>query len=99
MDSELLTFKNKALASRTSASRFREQLSCLLGLGSTVQIDLQGVETISDSFADELFGVLTQEFGANFLLDHIRVVGGSDAALYSVATAIDRRATGELVAA
>jgi hypothetical protein len=57
-----------------------------------IQIDLAGVESISQSYADEIFGVLVEEFGCEDVLQKIKLKNANDYILESIAIVIDRRA-------
>jgi hypothetical protein len=56
-----------------------------------VVIDLSEVQSISESFADELFGVLVMERGFNFVVEHLKIVNAADDVLRSIAVAMKRR--------
>ncbi|MEX1140982.1 MAG: STAS-like domain-containing protein [Thermoleophilaceae bacterium] len=49
------------LTGRTAAARLREEIERELAADGEVTIDLEGVEAISPSFADELFAKLPRE--------------------------------------
>lgn len=57
-----------------------------------IQIDLLGVESISESYADEIFGVLVAEFGYEDVLNKIQIMNATDYVLENIAIVIDRRA-------
>lgn len=88
---EAYTFQHTDLASRTLASRERSNLAQELANGDQVVIDLKKVESISESFADELFGVLVMERGFDFVVKHVKIVNAADDVLRSIAIAMKRR--------
>src|SRR4051812_19332276 len=55
------------LASRGRAARLREEIEAALEAGEVVTVDLAGVETVSPSFADELFAKLAPHAEAGAL--------------------------------
>ena len=57
-----------------------------------IEIDLSGVESISESYADEIFGVLVDEFGFAGVLKHIQIMNAKNYVLANIAIVIDRRA-------
>lgn len=57
-----------------------------------IQIDLGGVESISESYADEIFGVLVEEFGFEDVLSKIQITNAKKYVLENIAIVIDRRA-------
>jgi hypothetical protein len=78
------------LASRTSASRLRSSFEGEL-IDSTVRLDLTNVLSISESYADELFGVLVQQYGLEWVFSRIQVVGASPPVVRTIRTAIRYR--------
>ncbi|AKV06148.1 hypothetical protein B723_06975 [Pseudomonas fluorescens NCIMB 11764] len=88
---EAYTFRHTDLASRTLASRERSSLYKLLSDQDQVVIDLGDVASISESFADELFGVLVLEQGFDFVVNHVKIVNAADDVLRSIAIAMKRR--------
>lgn len=56
-----------------------------------IQIDLSGVEAISESYADEIFGVLVEEFGFEDVLSKIQITNAKNYVLENIAIVIDRR--------
>lgn len=57
----------------------------------TIKIDLSGVESISESYADEIFGVLVEEFGCEDVLSKIQILNAKKYVLENIAIVIDRR--------
>ena len=79
------------LASRQAAAHLRTQVeSCVLA-GEQVSIDLNGVFSISESYADELFGVLALRYGLEWLSDHVALHNVNPTAFRAIAGAIRQR--------
>ena len=54
-------------------------------------VDCSGVRTMSESFADELFGVLVLDYGTGWFRAHIRLEGASESVRVAILRAIDAR--------
>lgn len=64
------------VSSRAHAAQLRIQIiNSLCPTCERTTVDFTGVRTISDSFADELFGVLVEECGEDWFRQHIEVLG------------------------
>ncbi len=62
------------LSSRYRAARLRGEIFDVASeAGVRCEIDFAGVRTLSDSFADELFGVLVSERGEPWFKEHVLV--------------------------
>lgn len=83
------------LASRTLAVPFRQMLETAFieDKSSIIELDFKAVQSISESYADELFGILVKEFGVETVLDRMKIINADDYVLESIASVIDRRAT------
>lgn len=80
------------LSSRSTGSQVRDSVLAGLALDTdTISIDCAGLRTLSESFADELFGILVAVHGKEWFRLHIRVVGMSDSARSTILRAIDAR--------
>lgn len=79
------------LASRRSAAALRAEIELLLHAHQRVAIDLSGVQTTSESYADELFGILARDFGLEGFSHQISIRGASADVLRRVAGAIKER--------
>lgn len=62
------------LSSRWRASGLRRQVLTVVAGGEVCAVDFDGVRAVSDSFADELFGVLAEERGDEWFREHVRLV-------------------------
>jgi hypothetical protein len=79
------------LASRRSAALLRLNIQDILNSGDLPTVDLSHVKNISESYADEFFGILAFEHG----LESISVLGAENSVLKEIAKAIRRRVTDE----
>lgn len=92
---KVFSLPNGDLASRTLAVPFRQMIERAFSEdeSSTIELDLKAVQSISESYADELFGILVKEFGVETVLDRMKITNADDYVLESIASVIDRRAT------
>lgn len=79
------------LASRTQAIPQRHKIENLLIEGNTIKLDLSGVLSLSESYSDEIFGVLVVKHGPRKVLNNLKVLNASPAILKSIAKVIQRR--------
>lgn len=79
------------LASRNQAIHQRHKIEVLIKSGSSVDLDLSGVCSISESYSDEIFGVLVVKFGVTKVLNQVKVRNASPSILKSIAKVIQRR--------
>ncbi|KAB7676545.1 STAS-like domain-containing protein [Plesiomonas shigelloides] len=91
MDRIAYKFPAGDLASRTQAIPQRHQIEALLKTGETVDLDLSDVLSLSESYSDEIFGVLVVKFGVVQVLSQIKVRNASPSILRSIAKVIQRR--------
>ncbi|MGU3905886.1 STAS-like domain-containing protein [Escherichia coli] len=61
------------LASRNQAIPQRHKIEGFIKEGYTVDLDLSGVYSISESYSDEIFGVLVVKFGVTKVLSQVKV--------------------------
>lgn len=78
------------LASRRNASPQRELIKNQIS-ENHVLIDCSRVLSISESYADEIFGVLVKKYGIDFVLKNTTVVNASKSVLRVIASVIYRR--------
>ncbi len=71
------------LASRHSAAKLRQRILQEIRNG-LVELDFSGVQGLSDSFADELFGVLAENYGVGDLFTRLRTINANDAVIQSI---------------
>ncbi|NEK83098.1 MAG: STAS-like domain-containing protein [Pantoea ananatis] len=79
------------LASRTQAIPQRHKIETLLFEGNTIKLDLSGVLSLSESYSDEIFGVLVVKHGQKKILSCLKVQNASPTILKSIAKVIQRR--------
>ncbi len=91
MDSKEIKLKGPDLASRQTAAAVRCRVLDQAGKGIAVDVDLEGVASVSESYADELFGVLVAVKGLDWLVRNVKVAHASEHVLRTIAVAIDRR--------
>lgn len=91
MDEAKLVIKSPDLASRSSAAIERHKLLQHIAQGNAVVVDLSDVITISDSYADELFGVLVAVHGLDWFVKNISLINVSEHVLKSIAIVVKRR--------
>ncbi|QNH03771.1 STAS-like domain-containing protein [Pseudomonas sp. B11D7D] len=85
------TFQRTDLASRALAAQERKTILAQLDRSPRFTIDLGSVHSISESFADELFGVMVLERGVGFVTSHLRLINANESVLRSIAIAMKRR--------
>ena len=78
------------LSSRRAAAIQRAELLDAVQEG-LVLLDLTAVESISDSYADELFGVIAAVNGLDWLGKHVKIAGAKEPILRDIAVAVKRR--------
>jgi hypothetical protein len=70
---EIVEIYGSDISSRARAALLRKEVINATADGTIVDLHFDGVRTISESFADELFGVLVQEKGADWFRSFVRV--------------------------
>lgn len=80
-----------SLANRTAAGKERAQIEALARQGEQVILDYSEVISLSGSYADELFGVFTQRYGAQALKRTLKVKGASQSVARAIGLAIQHR--------
>lgn len=91
MNERYYTISETDLGSRTSAARFRSAIEKALAEGDSVVIDLGPVISASDSWADELFGVLVARLGLERFVDLVRIRGAASPVLRTIANVARER--------
>lgn len=79
------------LASRKSALAVRESLKSSWSQFDVLVVDCKNVHSLSESYADELFGVLVLENGYDKFVSHLKIQSASPQVLLSIASVIKRR--------
>lgn len=67
------------LGSRDTAKPIRDLLIKITGEGKVVTLDFAGIESISQSFGDEILGILTREHGIEFIKSLVKVENANEA--------------------
>ncbi|MFC3679394.1 STAS-like domain-containing protein [Bacterioplanoides pacificum] len=91
-------FAKSCLSSRPYGASIRREWVSMLEAGNCILVDCSEVDSISDSFADELFGILSVELTPETLCEAVKLSNISDSCLQTIAEAIQERA-GNLIAA
>jgi hypothetical protein len=78
------------LASRHSAATLRQSLEPKLQAGKVV-LDFSGVEAVSESYADELLGVLVATYGLPWVFERLQLKGARPTVARSLTAAIRYR--------
>lgn len=79
------------LASRRLAISERHKIEALLIDGKKVRINLAGVESVSESYSDEIFGILVVKLGVKTILTNVKFENANPSILKSIAKVIQRR--------
>lgn len=85
------TITETDLASRHSAAGLRTRIVSRVQAGDRAVIDFAAVLSISESYADELFGVLAAHYGLDWLTNHVAVKGVRPVVFRVIANAIRYR--------
>ena len=91
MENHKLIFNTTDLASRNIAREFRTDIENVLRQGQNVVIDLDNVLSVSDSFGDELFGILALELGLEAFGEKVTITNAKTSILRSIAETIQIR--------
>lgn len=91
MSDIIIALPGTDLASRTSAATVRYNVVSAISSGNKVVVDLAAVESLSYSYADELFGVLAALQGFDWLVEKTRIVNAKEHVLRVIAEVISRR--------
>ncbi|WP_127958765.1 STAS-like domain-containing protein [Serratia microhaemolytica] len=79
------------LASRAQGVIQRHKIEAVIRNGDMAHIDLSDVYSVSESYSDEIFGVLVIKFGVDTVLQHVRILNASPSILRSIAKVMQRR--------
>ncbi|OCH26235.1 hypothetical protein A6E13_20010 [Aliivibrio fischeri] len=79
------------LASRRTAAIERKALESAFIFGDIIDVDLRYVDSISESYSDELFGVLVAKHGLEAFLEQVKILNAKESILKSIAKVIQRR--------
>lgn len=81
------------LSSRSLGAKLRSRIESAVDAGQIVTIDFAGVDTLSESFADEVFAVLDATRGAEWFRKGVRIQGLAGGPRDTVLNAILERRT------
>lgn len=93
-----IAFETQDLASRSLAAEKRSLVENAFQSKSCVMFDFKEVQSISASYADELFGVLCLKYGSEAVTKSVRLQNCNNFCAQQVAEAIIRRAKRHLAA-
>tara|TARA_B100000767_G_C19626771_1_gene476479 strand:+ start:449 stop:736 length:288 start_codon:yes stop_codon:yes gene_type:complete len=85
------TFTETDLASRAEARQLRSRLFQNIDVDVVVELNFKNVLSISDSFADEFFGVLAAKFGVDGLAEKVKIDNASRQLFRVIASNIQTR--------
>jgi hypothetical protein len=91
MTETIITLPGTDLASRQTAATVRYNVVSAVSSGNVVVVDLCAVESLSYSYADELFGVLAATQGFEWLVENVKIVNAKEHVLRVIAEVINRR--------
>lgn len=92
METISFSLPSSDLASRRLATIERKKIESYIANNSAViKLDLSGVSSISESYSDELFGVLVIRYGAARVLQTVKLQNAQKHVLVSIAQVIKRR--------
>lgn len=88
----VITLEKKYLSNRSSGTNLRLNIEKLIkGKRATVTINGAEITGISESYADEVFGILAKNLGKKRFFSTINFIGFNDADLGVIATVLQRR--------
>lgn len=79
------------LASRQTAATVRYNVASVVSSGNKVVVDLSDIESLSYSYADELFGVIAATQGFEWLVENVKIANAKEHVLRVIAEVISRR--------
>ena len=91
MTDTIIKLPGTDLASRQTAATVRYNVAGAVTSGNKVVIDLSEIESVSYSYADELFGVIAATQGFDWLVEHVKIVNAKEHVLRVIAEVISRR--------
>lgn len=91
MNNEKYIFDKKYLSSRPFGANVRNEWISMLSNDQKLTVNFKEVESISDSFADELFGIISLQIGESQLFEKIKLSNITESCLQTIAEAIHKR--------
>lgn len=91
MEKIVIVLPGESLASRKLASIERKKIEHLIGGNVILHFDMKNIISISESYSDELFGVLVLNHGMEKVINSIRLENAETNTLASIASVMQRR--------
>jgi hypothetical protein len=91
MTDAIIKLPGTDLALRQTAATVCHNVAGAVSSGNRVVIDLSEIESVSYSYADELFGVIAATQGFDWLVEHMKLVNAREHVLRVIAEVISRR--------
>lgn len=91
MNETILAIADTDLGSRHAAAKFRALVEKRALADGKLVVDLGAVLSFSESYADELFGVLVARYGLKWFVEHIAIRDADPAVFHVIASAIRYR--------
>ena len=91
MNTYQIKIADSDLASRQGAAELRAQIEDRVSVGGKISLDLGDVFSVSESYADELFGVLALRYGLEWLSEHVGLHNLNPFVFRAIASAIRQR--------
>lgn len=91
MNNILIHVEGTDLSSRRTAAVVRQKILNGVSEGKSIVIDLTEVKSISESYADEAFGVIVANQGLKWFLKNVHIESQREPVIKSIAYAINRR--------
>ena len=91
MSNKIVKIPGPDPSTRRAAAPMRLQVEALNAAGHRVVLDFESVEDVTESYADELVGVLVLKHGLGQLRDHAVIANASERVLLTIARAIKHR--------
>ena len=86
-----LRLRGTDLSGRSLAREIRARAVAAVASGESIELDFAGVRCASDSFLDELFGVLIQQKGKGWFNANVRVSNLDPATLRELLAVVQQR--------
>lgn len=91
MTDTIIKLPGTDLASRQTAATVRYNVVSAVSSGNMVVVDLSEIESVSYSYADELFGVIAATQGFDWLVEKVKIINAKEHVLRVIAEIINRR--------
>ena len=91
MTDTIIKLPGTDLASRHTAATVRYNVASAVSAGNRVIVDLSEIESLSYSYADELFGVIAATRGFDWLVEKVKIANAKEHVLRVIAEVVSRR--------